>query len=327
MSGRARMADLASHAGVSIATVSRVLSGKSGISPDTREAVLRAVADLDYVPTRSPQRSGLIGIFVPDMTNPAFAIFAEQLGALLLQHGRRCIVVHAGSAGASEVTALETLRDLEVEGTISVSGAADTEASTEPHERLLATGAPVIFINGHAPIQRTRFINCSDEEAIRSQVAHLQTLGHERIGLAIGPKRFVPSQRKIASFLGLGFPEESVARTIFTVEGGQVAAGRLIEAGHTAIVCGSDIMALGVIREARSRGLTVPGDLSVIGFDDSPLMAFTDPALTTVRQPVQAMCDAAVSGLLRAIDGDRLDGTELLFHPDLIIRQSTGPQA
>ncbi|RRD03710.1 LacI family transcriptional regulator [Arachnia propionica] len=327
MSGRPRMSDLASHAGVSVATVSRVLSGKSGISADTREAVLRAVAELDYVPTRTPQRSGLIGIFVPDLTNPAFALFAEQLGALLLQHGRRCVVAHAGSAGTSEATALDTLRDLEVDGVLSVSGAADTEASTEPHERFLATGAPMVVINGHAPIRCTRFINCSDEEAIRSQVAHLQTLGHERIGLAIGPRRFVPSQRKIAAFLALGFPEDSVARTIFTAEGGQLAARRLIDSGHTAIVCGSDIMALGVIREARSQGLTVPGDLSVIGFDDSSLMAFTDPALTTVRQPVQAMCDAAVSGLLRAIDGEPLDGTELLFHPDLIIRQSTGPQA
>lgn len=327
MSGRPRMSDLASHAGVSIATVSRVLSGKSGISADTREAVLRAVAELDYVPARSPQRTGLIGIFVPDMANPAFAAFGEQIGALLLQHGRHSVVAHAGSVGASEAVALETLRDLEVDGVVSVSGAADTEASTEPHERLLATGAPMVFINGHAPIRHTRFINCSDDAAIQSSVAHLRSLGHHRIGLAIGPRRFVPSQRKIAAFLGLGFPESSVERTIFTAEGGQVAAGRLIETGHTAVVCGSDIMALGVIREAHSRGLSVPGDLSVIGFDDSPLMAFTNPALTTVRQPVQAMCEAAVSGLLHAIGGDLLDGTELLFHPDLIIRRSTGPQA
>lgn len=327
MSGRPRMSDLADHAGVSIATVSRALSGKPGISPETRQAVLKAVVDLHYVPHRSPQRTDLVGIFVPDMTNPAFPAFAECLDALLFQHGRRTVVVNAGSPGASEVVALDTLRDLCLDGVISVSGAADTEASTQPHEKLIATGVPTVFINGHAPNLRTRFINCSDEDAIRSSVAHLRSLGHERIGLATGPRRFVPSQRKIAAFLGLGFPEASVERTIFTAEGGRVAAGRLIETGHTAIVCGSDLMALGVIREAHSRGLAVPDDLSVIGFDDSPLMAFTDPALTTVRQPVQAMCEAAVSGLLQAIDDDNLDGTELLFHPDLIIRQSTGPRA
>ena len=109
-------------------------------------------------------------------------------------------------------------------------------------------------------------------------------------------------------------------------QGGQVAAARLLATGHTAIICGSDLMALGVIREAHSRGLRVPEDLSVIGFDDSPLMAFADPPLTTVRQPVQAMCEAAVSGLVRAMDGNTPDGTELVFRPDLIIRQSTGPK-
>jgi len=113
--------------------------------------------------------------------------------------------------------------------------------------------------------------------------------------------------------------------TIFSVEGGQVAAARLFDAGHTAIVCGSDVMALGAVREARSRGMDVPRDVSVVGFDDSPLMAFTSPALTTVRQPVAAMTQAAVSSLLTAIRGLPTDPTEMLFHPDLIIRQSTGP--
>lgn len=124
----------------------------------------------------------------------------------------------------------------------------------------------------------------------------------------------------------IGLTPETLAIGISTnAEGGQVAAGRLIESDHTAIICGSDLMALGAIREARSRGLEVPRDLSVVGFDDSPLMAFTDPALTTVRQPVRAMCEAAVSALLRALDGTPLDRTEVLFHPDLIIRRSTAP--
>ena len=124
----------------------------------------------------------------------------------------------------------------------------------------------------------------------------------------------------------MGFGPESSERTTYTAEGGQVAAGRLIESGHTAIVCGSDLMALGVIREARVRGMRVPEDLSVVGFDDSPLMAFTDPSLTTVRQPVRPIAEAAVSALLRAMgDGSELDPTEVLFHPDLIIRRSTGP--
>ena len=113
--------------------------------------------------------------------------------------------------------------------------------------------------------------------------------------------------------------------TIFSVEGGQAAAARLFDAGHTAIVCGSDVMALGAVREARSRGLDVPRDVSVVGFDDSPLIAFTDPPLTTLRQPVEPMCRSAVTTLVSMIEGGPAPRTEILFLPELIVRGSTGP--
>ncbi len=154
---------------------------------------------------------------------------------------------------------------------------------------------------------------------------HLRAFGHTRIGLAVGQLRYMPAERKAEAFRALGFPEESAVSTTFTVEGGQAAAARLLDSGHTALLCGSDVMALGAIREAHSRGLDVPGDVSVVGYDDSALMPFTSPALTTVRQPVPAMARAAVDALLAAINGLPADPTELLFHPDLIIRQSTGP--
>ncbi len=93
----------------------------------------------------------------------------------------------------------------------------------------------------------------------------------------------------------------------------------------TGIVCGSDLMALGAIRAARARGLSVPGDISVIGYDDSPLIAFTDPPLTTLRQPVIAMSHAAVRALVDAIHGDALPNSEYVFRPELIVRSSTSP--
>jgi DNA-binding LacI/PurR family transcriptional regulator len=161
---------------------------------------------------------------------------------------------------------------------------------------------------------------------------HLTSLGHSCIGLAVGPDRYIPAKRKVAAFLAHlekadpgcdGGPH--VVTTLFTVEGGQAAAGELMDSGHTAIVCGSDLMALGAIRAARARGLRVPEDVSIVGFDDSPLMAFTDPPLTTVRQPVAGMGKAAVSALVSEISGTKVSRTELLFHPDLIVRGSTGP--
>ncbi|MDO4645675.1 MAG: LacI family DNA-binding transcriptional regulator [Propionibacteriaceae bacterium] len=326
MSTRPRMSDLAESAGVSISTVSRVLNGKPGIREDTRQAVLQAMTDLGYSREKLQQRSGVIGLVVPELLNPSFPAFAERLDAIF-QTGHRTVITAAGPSGTNEATCIITLLDLGVDGVISISGAAaDTEADLAPYLRLAEAGVPTVFINGHTTQLDSVFVNCSDAEAVTASVTHLRSLGHERIGLAVGPARFLPTQRKSSAFLGLGFSQDSIERTIFTAEGGRVAAGKLLDAGHTAIICGSDLMALGVIREAHSRGMRVPGDLSVIGFDDSPLMAFTDPPLTTVRQPVQAMCEAAVSGLVRAMDGNTPDGTELVFRPDLIIRQSTGPR-
>jgi len=320
------MSDLAASAGVSVSTVSRVLNGKPGIRENTRQAVLQAMTELGYDREKFQQRTGVVGVIVPELSNPSFPAFAETLGQLF-QPLHRTVIVAAGPLGADEPSCIATLLDLGVDGVVSISGAvADAEADLTPYLRLAEAGIPTIFINGHTTELTAAFVNCSNAESIASSVAHLRSLGHERIGLAVGPARFLPTRRKSSAFLELGFGKNSIERTIFTPEGGQVAAAKLLDAGHSAIICGSDLMALGVIREARSRGLRVPEDLSVIGFDDSPLMAFTEPALTTVRQPVRAMCEAAVSGLVRAMDGNTPDGTELVFRPDLIIRQSTGPK-
>lgn len=326
---RTRMSDIAETAGVSTATVSRVLSGKPGVKEETRRAVLEAMTALGYArETPNGKRGGVVAVVVPELSNPAFPAFVEELDILLFAAGQANVVCPAGNSGTGELQHLETLQGLNVSGVVSVSGTpADSLGSNEHYRRLIESGVPTVFINGFAPDLRGAFFSCSDAEAVSASVTHLRTLGHERIGLAIGSERYLPARRKAEGFEALGFPRESIASTIFTVEGGQLAASRLIESGHTAIICGSDIMALGVIREAHSRGLSVPGDLSVVGFDDSPLMAFTEPALTTIRQPVRAMCEAAVTALLEGLGGSPLDRSELLFHPDLIIRNSTGPVA
>jgi DNA-binding LacI/PurR family transcriptional regulator len=108
------------------------------------------------------------------------------------------------------------------------------------------------------------------------------------------------------------------------VEGGQAAAFRLIEKGCTALVCGSDLMALGAVRGVRSVGMRVPDDISVIGYDDSTLIAFTDPPLTTVRQRVLAMGETTVQALVDEIAGIPASRTEYVFRPELVVRGSTG---
>src|SRR5690606_34370663 len=216
---------------------------------------------------------------------------------------------------------------------IFISGLhADTTADMERYERLRGSGVPFVLINGFSPKVRAPFISPDDRAAMRLAVTHLVSLGHTRIGLALGPARFVPVQRKIEGFLGaveqeLGLDAEAagefVEHSVFTLEGGQAAATALLERACTAVVCASDMMALGAIRAARQRGLAVPGDFSVIGFDDSPLIAFTDPPLTTIRQPVPAMGQAAVRALLEEIGGTTAPHSEFVFMPELVVRGST----
>jgi DNA-binding LacI/PurR family transcriptional regulator len=130
-------------------------------------------------------------------------------------------------------------------------------------------------------------------------------------------------RRSMRDLLGRDDVEELIERTLFSVEGGDTAGARLIERGCTAVVCGSDLMALGAIRAVRRSGRQVPEDVSVVGYDDSPLIAFTDPPLTTVRQSVQAMAEAAVQTLLDEIDGQEVARGEYVFRPELVVRGST----
>lgn len=280
--------------------------------------------------------AGLIGLVVPELTNPVFPAFAQAIESLLSEHGYTPLLCAQSPGGTSEDEYVEMLLDHGVDGIVFVSGRhADTAAPRDRYENLRARGVPIVLVNGYAPGIDAPFVSPDDAGSVELSVHHLVTLGHRRIGLAIGPDRFIPAARKLAGFEtalrrhglladGEG-PGDHVVVSLYTVEGGHAAAGELIDAGHTAIVCGSDLMALGAIRAAHARGLTVPDDLSVIGYDDSPLIAFTDPPLTTVRQPVAPMCQAAVSALLTEISGGRAPRSELLFSPDLIVRSSTGP--
>ncbi len=333
--GAPRLADIAAQASVSEATASRVLNGKAGVATATRQRVLAALDLLGYDrPVRLKQRSaGLIGLVVPELTNPIFPAFAQVIEQTLAGHGYTPVLCTQTPGGATEDELVEQLEQRGVNGMVFVSGLhADTTAATGRYAELASRGVPFVLINGYNPEIDAPFVSPDDHAAARMAVRHLVDLGHERIGLAVGPTRYVPARRKAEGFVTalhalLGVPrgdaELQVQRTLFTVEGGQAAAGVLLDQGCTGIVCASDLMALGAVRAARQRGLDVPTDVSVVGYDDSPLIAFTDPPLTTVRQPVQAMATAAVGALIEEIHGNPVQRTEFVFQPELVVRGST----
>lgn len=334
MNGTARLADIAAQAGVSEATVSRVLNGKSGVSASTRQLVLTALDLMGYErPQRLRQRSnGLIGLVTPELDNPIFPAFAQAIEKSLTQHGYTPVLCTQSPGGAPEDEFTELLLERDVSGIIFVSGLhADTTSRMDRYTRLTDRGLPIVLVDGYSEHIAAPFISPDDRMAARLAVQHLVDLGHERIGLALGQRRFVPVIRKIEGFaqamsqlLGVSDCEDLIQHSLFSVEGGQAAASALIGRGCTGIVCASDLMALGAIRAARERGLSVPGEVSVVGFDDSPLIAFTDPPLTTVRKPIGPMASAAVQTLLEEIGGAPPKNIELVFQPELVVRGSTG---
>ncbi len=323
------MSDIARQAQVSEATVSRVINDRPGVSPETRQAVLTALDVLGYErPERLRKRSaGLVGLIVPELDNPIFPAFAQVIESTLAQEGFTPVLCTQSPGGVTEDEYVEMMLDRQVSGIVFVSSlSADTAADPSRYRRLIERPLPIVLVNGYAETIEAPFVSCDDRLAGDLAVSHLVALGHQRIGMISGPNRFINTQRKLAGYraaLDREGLDDFVALTLFGVEGGEVAADRLIEQGVTGIVCGSDLMALGAIRAARKRGLAVPRDVSVIGFDDSPLIAFTDPPLTTLRQPVASMAVAAVRCLVDEINGHGAPHSEYLFRPELVVREST----
>ena len=326
-----RLEEVARKVGVSEATVSRVLNGKPGVSDATRSTVLTALDVLGYErPTQlRGDRARLVGLVLPELQNPIFPAFAEVLGGGIAARGLTPVLCVGSASGMSEPAYVQMLLQQQVSGMVFVSGAlGEADAPHDHFVRLRDRAVPVVLIN--ASVERLGFptVSTDDRAAINLAVAHLRSLGHRRIGLILGPPDHVPSRRKQEAFAATedppGAAENSVEHTYFSLEGGQAAAVRLLERGMTGLVCASDPLALGAIRAVRRAGLDVPRDVSVIGFDDSALMACTDPPLSTVRQPIEAMGRAALTLLVGQIDGAFTAQSEMLFEPELVVRASTG---
>jgi DNA-binding LacI/PurR family transcriptional regulator len=268
----------------------------------------------------------VIGIIVPELENPVFALFAQRLATLVAQGGDTPMLCTQTAHGVYEDEWIELLLERELAGLVVVSGMhADTHADVDRYRRLRALRIPLVLVNGCVDGVDAVFLSDDDHTAMSLAVAHLASLGHERIGLAVGPERYVPVIRKVEGFVqAVGGADPLVEHSLFTIEGGRAAALRLLDRGATAIVCGSDLMALGALRACRSRRLSVPKHVSVIGYDDSPLVAFTGPPLTTIRQSVPAICNAAARVLHDELAGRPVPRQEYLFQPELIVRGSTG---
>jgi DNA-binding LacI/PurR family transcriptional regulator len=324
--------DVAHHAGVSLATASRVVSGLDNVRSETRERVERAMRELLYVPPGRRPATGVIGLLVPDLENPIFPALAQAMEERATEAGFASILCNTTAAAFREVDYVHMLLDRGADGMIFISCEMTNLSGEHDHyARLVEEGARIVFVNGALNTLTVPSVAVDERAAGELATQHLIDLGHERIGYVAGPDYYLPTQQKAAgresALLAAGFQPDGlvVYGEDFTVDGGRKALQALIamESPPTGIICSSDLMAIGVLQEAAARGLRVPSDLSVVGFDGIDAAAWTSPALTTVEQPIEEIAETAVNALRTLIAEPEKPLPDYTFRPRLRVRAST----
>ena len=329
----ASLRDVAQRAGVSVATASRVTTGTDGVRPETRARVEEAMRELLYVPPGRKPETGAIGLLVPELTNPIFPALAQAMEARATEAGLATILCNTTAAAFREADYVHMLLDRRVDGMIFISCEMTHLAGEHDHYgRLLDEGARLVFVNGALDDVDVPCVSVDERHAGYLSTRHLISLGHERIGFVAGPADYLPTREKAAGReealrqAGLQ-PDGLVAHGDFTLEGGRRAARKLLQRADrpTGVICSSDVIAIGVVQEARGLGLRVPEDLSVVGFDGIEAASWVDPALTTVEQPIEEIASTAVDLLQTVIAEPRRPLPRVLFQPRLRQGGSTAP--
>ncbi len=333
----ATIADVAEQAGVSIATVSRALTGRKPVRPETHSRVLEAVRALDYRPSgpaRALQRqaTGMLGLLMTDISQPFYTELARVVEAEARGRGYTIMLANGAGDAGQEATYLELLAERRVDGILVASW----RITSRHVDWLVRAPVRVVLVSCEAPGVRLPAIVAASRAGARMSTEHLVALGHRRLGEILGPSVSAATADRHAGVLdalaaaGIDSSGLAVATSSGDIASGEAAAAELLARTPrpTALVCYNDLVAIGALRAIRSAGLDVPRDVSVVGFDDVAIAGLVQPALTTVAQPVEEMGRWAVERLVARIDAGR-DGrpgpdAEVVHAPcRLVVRDST----
>lgn len=297
------MTDVAKAAGVSIATVSRVLAGKPGVRPETAERIRAAAADLDYTynslaASLRRQRTMLVGICVPQVTNPFFAALIEGLENAVASLGFDVLVADAQEDAEIELARVGSLVERQIDGLVLVpTGNADLARS-------IPDALPCVVVDRELPGFDADWVGVDHRAGIGQVIEHLHARGHRHLGyLGAGTTNTAAAERATAFHDIAGGP---ALEGDFSIEWGRDGAARL-RAAHpevTAFVCANDLIAFGAMGWAREAGIAMPDGIAITGFDDLSFAALVDPGLTTVRQPLEQITAAVARSLGRVLAPD-----------------------
>jgi len=325
--------EVARRAAVSTATVSRVLNGIDVVKAATKERVMRAVADLDYHPNLHARslaggKSRTIGMIASNIENPFFLDIYMALEEGAHACGYEVVVANTGYDSGQLARCVSLMIGRRVAGLAVVVSEMDSSLIGQ----LKRAGIPAVFYDVGPAEDRIFNIRVDYRRGIQAVVTHLHSLGHRRLAFAGHHSSLGPTSERESAFVD-AVEACSPSATHFSVtandslDGGRRAAGDILSHGAlpTAIVCVNDFMAAGVLRELHRRGIRVPADISVTGFDNIQLSEYLTPSLTTVHIPRARIGKLALDILVRTSPGSESPQAETVIGPELLIRESTGP--
>jgi LacI family transcriptional regulator len=329
---RVTIYDVAAAAGVSASTASRALSGRRAVGVEARRAVLKAARRLGYRPNAIArslriESTQTVGMVVPQISNPFFPLLVEAVERALLETRRELLLCDSQSSVDLESARVDALIGRQVDGLILVP----CDARRSGDVLAIAQGSvPIVLLDRAVEGAACDFVAVDHAGGVRLAVEHVVSLGRRRLAFASAAPIGSAAQLRLRAYLEATRVVDPAADTRvelgdFSASFGRTAVARLLERPDRpdAIICGADVIALGVMSAVQSRGLNVPGDVAVTGFDDIPFAELALPSLTTVRQPTDAIGRECVRLLEERLGDPQVAHRSSIFAPTLVARQST----
>ena len=325
--------DVARTAGVSPATVSRVLNDQRYVKEDVRARVLEAIKTLNYRPNRVAQRlraakSYLVGVILSDIKNPFYTLALSGIEQVLSEQGLSVLICNSNIDQKRENDFISLMISEEVAGVIIAPAQEQSEAMAEA----LKNGLPLVVIDRRMSRPITDVVLADNQQGARAAIAHLIQLGHRRIGIVNGPQRLTSGRERYAGYLqamneaGLTVDEAHVRFGDYQLESGYTLTRDMLS-GPTlpsALFIANNLMTIGALNAIHEMGLKIPEQVAVVGFDDLPWAQSLNPPLTTVGQPAYEIGVHAAELLLNRVAFPDRPARTVVLNTELIIRASTG---